>query len=100
MATAERKRELLLKPVWNYKDIMEYFGVKTTLAFGIKHRALDEQDGYVKWGNGLVKTDSVLALYGTNRKQELEIIRSYENNDDDMMVNYEEDYKELLQRNL
>ena len=37
--------------------------------------------GGVKWGNGLVKTDSVLALYGTSRKQELEILKVYENND-------------------
>ena len=87
---SEEKKELLLKPVWDYKDIMKYFGVKTTNAFKIKHRALDEQDGGVRWGNGLVKTDSVLALYGTNRKQELGILKAYENSDEDLRINYEE----------
>lgn len=87
----EQKKELLLKPVWDYKDIMKYFGVKTNAAFNIKHRAQDEFDGSVKWGNGLVKTDSVLAMYGTSRKQELDILKTYENDDEDMMVNYGEE---------
>lgn len=87
---SEEKKELLLKPVWDYKDIMKYFGVKTTAAFNIKHRAQDEFDGSVRWGNGLVKTDSVLALYGTNRKQELGILKAYENSDEDLRINYEE----------
>lgn len=67
------KKELLLKPVWDYKDIMNYLGVKHSCAYEIKQRAINECDGTVKIGNQYVKTDSVLALYGTSRKQELEM---------------------------
>ena len=68
------KKELLLKPVWDYKDIMNYFGVKSpTTALKIKTRAINEQNGGVIWGKELVRTDAVLALYGTSRKEELEL---------------------------
>ena len=69
----QEKKELLLKPVWDYKDIMSYFGVKTTYACDIKKRAINEFDGTVKIGSQYVKTDSVLALYGTSRSKELEL---------------------------
>lgn len=88
------KKELLLKPVWDYKDIMYYFDVKHSCAYEIKQRAIKEFDGAVKFGATYVKTDSVLALYGTNRKQELGVLKAYENDDEDMMVNYDE--KELF----
>lgn len=67
------KKELLLKPVWDYKDIMSYLDVKHTTAYEIKQRAISECDGAVRIGTQYVKTDSVLALYGTTRKQELEM---------------------------
>ena len=86
------KKELLLKPVWDYKDIMKYFNVKSpTTAIKIKTRAVNEQDGGVIWGSDLVKTDSVLALYGTSRTKELEIIKAYEEYGEDMMINYGEE---------
>jgi hypothetical protein len=66
------KKELLLKPVWDYTDIMNYFDIKHSQAYLIKERAIKENDGSVKIGSKYVKTDSVLALYGTSRKQELE----------------------------
>lgn len=88
----KKRKELLLKPVWDYKDIMNYFNVKSpTTAFKIKTRALTEQNGVVIWGNEYVKTDSVLALYGTNRKQELEIIKTIELSDEDLRCNYGEE---------
>jgi hypothetical protein len=67
------EKELLLKPVWDYKDIMNYFNVKHTTAYTIKERAIKEFDGAVKIGSQYVKTDSVLSLYGTNRKEELKV---------------------------
>ena len=66
------KKELLLKPVWDYKDIMSYLNVKHSQAYRLKERAIKENDGAVKIGSQYVKTDSVLALYGTSRKEELE----------------------------
>ena len=67
------KKELLLKPVWDYKDIMNYFGVKHSQAYRLKERAIKEHNGAVKIGSQYVKTDSLLALYGTSRKEELEL---------------------------
>lgn len=70
------KIDLLHKPVWDYKDIMEWTNVKSkTTALEIKKRAQKEFDGYVPYGTQFVKTDSVLAIYGTSRKQELDLIK-------------------------
>lgn len=72
MSTLQRK-ELLLKPVWDYLDIMNYLNVKHSQAYRIKERAIKEFDGTVKFGTKYVKSDSVLALYGTSRAEELKL---------------------------
>lgn len=82
----EERKKLLLKPVWDYKDIMKYFDVKQTFAYSIKERAIKECDGTVRIGNQYVKTNSVLALYGTSREEELEVIKSYEEYGDDTQI--------------
>ena len=70
------KTELLLKPVWDYKDIMEYTNVKSkTTALNIKKKAQKDFNGFVPYGTQYVKSDSVLAIYGTSRKQELDLIK-------------------------
>ena len=69
------KIELLQMPTWTYREIMLYVGVKSkTTAIRIKDRAIKENGGGVPFGSKYVKTDSVLALYGTSRKQELACI--------------------------
>ena len=66
-----RKSELLETPAWTYKEIMDYFGVKSkTTAIRIKNRAINEKDGAVPYGTKYVKADSVLALFGTSREAE------------------------------
>lgn len=69
------KKEILERPTWTYREIMLYLGVKSkTTAIRIKARAIKENGGGVPFGSKYVKTDSVLALYGTSRKQELACI--------------------------
>ena len=69
------RAELLSMPTWTYREIMLYLGVKSkTTAIRIKARAIKENGGGVPFGSKYVKTDSVLALYGTSRKQELACI--------------------------
>ena len=70
------KKELLSRFVWTYHEIMDYFPhVKSkTTAIRIKKRAIQEYNGSVPYGTEYVKTDSVLALFGTSREQELKII--------------------------
>lgn len=68
------KTELLLKPVWDYKDIMEWSSVKSkTTALAIKKKAQKYFNGHVPYGDQFVKSDSVLAIYGTSREQELKL---------------------------
>jgi len=70
-----RKLDLLALPAWTYREIMLYLGVKSkTTAIRIKARAIKENGGGVPFGSKYVKADSVLALYGTSRKQELACI--------------------------
>lgn len=64
-------------PAWTYHEIKEYFSnIKSkTTAIRIKQRAIKEMNGAVPYGTEYVKTDSVLALYGTTREKELSIIK-------------------------
>lgn len=64
---------------WSYIEIMEYFKVCKTTAIKIKNRAIKEHNGSIAYGSNLAKTDSILALYGTSRKEELNaLINFYE----------------------
>ena len=68
------KQDLILMPCWTYREIMEYFGIKSkTTAIKVKNRAIKEQFGSVPYGSQFVKTDSVLALYGTSRLKEMKL---------------------------
>lgn len=69
-------KELLLKPVWDLKDIMTWTKVKSkTTALAIKKKAQKDFNGKVPYGTQYVKSDSVLAIYGTSRKEELDLIK-------------------------
>jgi len=67
--------ELLIKPTWSYKEIMAWCYVSKTTAIKIKDMAIKENDGGVQYGSHLVKTDAVLAYYGTTREKELKLYR-------------------------
>ena len=68
--------ELLLKPVWDYKDIMLWTNVKSkTTAIAIKKKAQESYKGYVPYGVKYVKADSVLAMFGTSRENELSLVK-------------------------
>lgn len=69
--------ELLSKPYWNYKDISAYFNVKTTKAIALKNEAIQKYDGQVKYLSHYVKTNSVLAIIGTTREEEIAFLEKY-----------------------
>lgn len=75
---ANKKLELLTKTVWTRADIMEYCDVSSTQATKIKNRAIAEFDGSCPYGDSYVKVESVLALFGTNTKQQVERLTSIE----------------------
>ncbi len=68
---------LLKKPAWTYKDIMEFDNnIKSSAtAIKIKNRAIKEFNGSVPFGTQYVKADSVLAIYGANRETEIKLLR-------------------------
>ena len=78
MKVCMHRYELVLKPTWSYKDIMEWCDVSKATAIKIKKRAI-ECGGGVKYGDNLVKTDLVLTLYGTTREREIELLRMLTN---------------------
>lgn len=69
------KKELLLKPAWSYKNIMEYFDCSVGKAMKIKNMAVANGGGII-YSTQLVKVDFVLGLFGTSREKELSL---YEN---------------------
>lgn len=73
-----KKLELLSKTVWTRADIMAFCDVSKTQATKIKNRAVAEFDGGCPYGDAYVKVDSVLALFGTTTKQQVERLSSLE----------------------
>ena len=69
-----KTRSLLLKPHWNYKEIMSYCDVKTTKAYEIMAICRKRYGGTIKDLPQYVKRDSVLAFLGTTAEREIEII--------------------------
>ncbi len=78
MLTVKERIALLGKPYWNYKDISAYFNIKTTKAIAIKNEAIQKYDGQVKYLSHYVKTNSVLAIVGTTREDEMSFLCKYE----------------------
>lgn len=69
------KEELLLKPCWNYKDVMFYCGVKKSKAFEIIKLCKEKLNGAVRFNDHAVKRDSVLTYMGTDIERETYILR-------------------------
>lgn len=67
------KIQLLQKAIWNYKDIMSYFGFKKNKAIDIKKQAAKE-GGFIKVNPSSVTTESVLKLFSTTRTNEMNLI--------------------------
>jgi len=68
---------LILQPCWTYREIMKYDkSIKSkATAIKLKDRAIKENNGSVKYGSQYAKTDSVLALYGTDRLTEIKVLK-------------------------
>lgn len=67
------RTELLLKSVWNYKEVMEYIGCGRTKAFEIMKKVKRFYNGAIPDLNEYVKRDSVLNYLGTSIEHELYI---------------------------
>ena len=77
--TFEERKALLMKPTFNYKDIMLYCNCKRSKAHEIMQTCKNDLNGTIFWNKHVVSRNSVLAYMGTTIDQEREIIRKLEN---------------------
>ena len=70
------KQELLLTPVWTYKDVMLYCNVKKSKAYEIMHICIKELGGAVRFNKHAVKRDSVLAYMGSDIEREGYVLKN------------------------
>ena len=68
-------KRLLLKPMWSYLDIMEYCGCKKDKAYLYMKIAREKFGGALRYEPSMVSADSVLAIFGTTREREIEILK-------------------------
>lgn len=62
--------KLLIKPNWNYSDVMNYCGVKKTKSYEIMALAKKHYNGTIPALPSYVRRDSVLGLLGTSIERE------------------------------
>ena len=63
--------KLLFKPLWNYKDVMEYICCGKTKAYELMNECRKHWYGGVKELPSFVKRDSFLAMIGTTADREI-----------------------------
>lgn len=70
------KQELLLTPIWNYKQVMAYTGWKKSKAYEVMKICKEKFGGAVRFNDHAVKRDSVLAYMGSDVEREAYIIKT------------------------
>ena len=76
--TLQERKNLLVKPAWDYKDVMTYCNVKKTKAFEIIKECKTKLNGKVIFNDHAIKRDSVLAYCGTSIERERYVIKQLE----------------------
>ena len=70
------KKDLLEMPVWSYKEVMFYCGVKKSKAYEIIKVCKDKLNGAVRFNDHAVKRDSVLEYMGTDIEREAYVLKN------------------------
>lgn len=68
-----KRQDLLLKPMWDIKDVMAYVGCKKTKAYEIMARCKQRFNGSIPNEPSVITRNSVLNYYMTSIEQELYI---------------------------
>ena len=72
-----RKVELLLKPIWVKKDIMEYFGVGRVRAEKMRDEAILHANALVPLSEYEVFSDAVIRLFtGHSKAEEMLVVKN------------------------
>ena len=69
------KQDLLLTPVWDYKDVMLYCDCKKSKAYEIIKVCKEKFNGSVLFSKHGVKRNSVLEYMGTSIEQESYVLK-------------------------
>lgn len=77
--------------MWSYVEIMAFDPkIKSPVtAIKVKDRAIKEEKGATPYGNTYAKTDSVLALYGTTREKEVNLLKGLLNEKELQEINFQ-----------
>lgn len=70
-----KEKTLLLKPHWNYKDLMSYVGCEKSKAYQIIKVVKARYGGKIAELPSCVKRDSVLAYLGTSIERENYVLK-------------------------
>jgi len=83
--------KLYLNPIWTYKEIMQFDPTikSPATAIKIKDRAIKEKKGASPYGTKYATTESVLALYGTTREKEINLIKGLLNEKELQEINFQ-----------
>lgn len=76
--TIEERKTLLLKPVWQYGDVMKYTGFAKSKAFEVMQECKDKLNGKVIFNDHAVKRNSVLAWLSTSFEEEINKLKQIE----------------------
>lgn len=76
------KKQLLETPVWDYKAVMFYCGVKKSKAYEIMKICKQQLNGTVRFNEHAVKRDSVLAYLNTDIEREAYTLRTLNKTED------------------
>lgn len=75
MEELRKKIALLSKPIWNIKDVGDYFGVCRNTAKQMLEQSIIKANGAIYGFENKVKSESVITLYcGHTKKEEMEIL--------------------------
>ena len=77
--TLQDRKDLVAKPFWNYRDIMEYTGFKKDKAISIFKKCIKEYEGSIKYEPSYITCESFFKYYGTTRTKELAILKGLSN---------------------
>lgn len=69
-----KRQELLLKAVWNCKDVCEYLECKKSKAYELMKVARNQFSGDVRFNSRVVKRDSLLLAIGSYIEREIYIL--------------------------
>lgn len=81
--TIQEKIDLLSKPIWSLKELMDYFGIKSrTTGIRVKNQAFMEHYGATPYGHQYVRREAILAVYGVNASEETKKLKEMLNEED------------------